>query len=104
MEIDYKGAVMSLRRICVSGKKVIPVLMFDPVIMHMLVYSFLPFSLANFFFFFLKILFIYLFMRHTEKGRDTGRGRSRLLAGSPMWNLIPGPQGHALGRRQMLTR
>ena len=25
--------------------------------------------------------FIYLFMRHTEKGRDTGRGRSRYLLG-----------------------
>ena len=30
--------------------------------------------------------FIYLFIheRHTERGRDIGRGRSRLLAGSPM--------------------
>ena len=41
-------------------------------------------------------------MRHThrererERGGDTGRGRSRLHAGSPMWDLIPGPQGHAL--------
>ena len=32
-------------------------------------------------------------MRDTEreKGRDTGRGRSRLLAGSPTWDLIPDP-------------
>ena len=26
---------------------------------------------------------------HREKRRDTGRGRSRLLAGSPMWDSIP---------------
>ena len=42
---------------------------------------------------FLKI--IYLFIRGPERKRereaiDTGRGRSRLLAGSPMWDLIPG--------------
>ena len=47
--------------------------------------------------FFLKI-FIYLFMRDTERGsRDTGRGRCRLHAGSPMWDLILGIQDHALG-------
>ena len=27
--------------------------------------------------------FIYLFMRDTERGRDTGRGRTRLPVGSP---------------------
>ena len=27
-------------------------------------------------------------MRDIERGRDTGRGRSRLLAGSPMWDSI----------------
>ena len=27
----------------------------------------------------------------TERGRDTGRGRSRLHAGSPTRDLIPGP-------------
>ena len=38
--------------------------------------------------------FIYLFMRDIEKerGRDIGRGRSRLLSGSPMWDSIPDPQ------------
>ena len=46
----------------------------------------------SFFCLFLKI-FIYLFMR------DPGRGRSRLHAGCPMWDSIPGPQGHALGCR-----
>ena len=29
-------------------------------------------------------------MRRRERGRDIGRGRSRLPAGSPMWDLIPG--------------
>ena len=48
------------------------------------------------FFFIFMILFI-LFMRNTERGRDTGRGRSRLHAGSPTWDLIPGLQDHALG-------
>ena len=38
--------------------------------------------------FFLKD-FIYLFMTHTHRGRDTGRGRSRLHAGSPMLDSIP---------------
>ena len=29
--------------------------------------------------------------RERERGRDIGRGRSRLHAGSPIWDLIPGP-------------
>ena len=28
-----------------------------------------------------------------KRGRDTGRGRNRLHAGSPMRDLIPGPLG-----------
>ena len=36
--------------------------------------------------------------REREIGRDTGRGRSRLHAGSLMWDLIPGLQDQALGR------
>ena len=39
-----------------------------------------------------------------ERGRDTGRGRSRLHAGSPMWDLILELQDHALSRMQMLNR
>ena len=39
-----------------------------------------------YFFNFLKILFIH--ERHRVRGRDTGRGRSRLPVGSPMWDLI----------------
>ena len=46
---------------------------------------------------FLKKYFIYLFTRDTEKGRDTGRGRSKLHSGSPMRDSIPGLQDQALG-------
>ena len=44
-------------------------------------------------------------MRDTERerGRDTGRGRYRLPAGSLMLDLIPGLQDHALGLRQVLN-
>ena len=35
--------------------------------------------------------FIYLFMKDRESGRDIDRGRSRLLTGSLMWDLIPEP-------------
>ena len=35
--------------------------------------------------------FIYLFMTDTERGKDIEKGRSRLLAGSPILDLIPGP-------------
>ena len=37
---------------------------------------------------FLKILFIH--ERHREREAETGRERSRLHAGSPMWDSIPG--------------
>ena len=55
-----------------------------------------PAHATPFFFFFLRF---YLSMRDTEKerGRDTDRGRSRLHAGSPTWDLILGLQDHALG-------
>ena len=38
--------------------------------------------------------FTYLFMTDTqrERGRDTGRGRSRLHVGTLMWDSIPGPE------------
>ena len=44
-------------------------------------------------------------MRDTERkrGRDTDRGRSRLHAGSPMWDSIPGPQDQVPGWRQRQT-
>ena len=48
--------------------------------------------------FFLRFyLFIHEGHREKERQRDTGRGRSRLHAGSPMWDSIPGLQDHALG-------
>ena len=37
-----------------------------------------------------------------ERGRDTGRGRSRLHAGSPTRDSILGLQDRALGQRQAL--
>ena len=43
--------------------------------------------------------FIYLFMRDTERGRSTGRGRSRPPAVSLMWDWIPGPRDHTLSQR-----
>ena len=51
---------------------------------------------------FFKISFIYSW--ETEKGRDIGRGRSRLHAGSRLQDLIPGLWDHALSQRQMLNR
>ena len=48
---------------------------------------------------------INLFIQDTERGRNTGRGRrSRLHAGSPMWDSIPGLQDHTLSQRQMHNR
>ena len=47
-------------------------------------------------------------MRDTEMGwgwgEDIGRRRSRLPAGSPMWDLTLGPQDHYLSQRQMLNQ
>ena len=41
--------------------------------------------------------------RERERGRDTGKGRSRLHAGSPMQDSIPGLQDHVLDQRQVLN-
>ena len=35
--------------------------------------------------------------RERERGRDIGRGRSRLHAGNLWWDSIPGLQDQALG-------
>ena len=51
---------------------------------------------------FFKKDFTYLFMKDIERGRDMGRGRSRLPVGNWMRNLIPGPQDQNLGQRQTL--
>ena len=44
-------------------------------------------------------------MRDTERdrGRDTGRGRSRHHTESPTWDSIQGLQDHALGQKQALN-
>ena len=44
-------------------------------------------------------------MRDAERkrGRDTGRGKSRIHAGSPMWDSIPELWDHDLSQRQMLN-
>ena len=43
-------------------------------------------------------------MRDTERGRDTGRGKSRLPVGSLMQDSIPGPGDHDQSRRQTPNR
>ena len=48
-------------------------------------------------FFFFKILFIYSWETQRGRGRDTGRRRSRLHIGSPMWDSILGLQDHTPG-------
>ena len=47
--------------------------------------------------------YLFIHERQGERGRDTGRGRSRLHAGSLMGDLILGFQDHALSQRQMLN-
>ena len=42
-------------------------------------------------------------MRDIERGRDTGRGRSRLLAGSPIQDSIPGSQSEPKADAQPLS-
>ena len=43
-------------------------------------------------------------MINIENGIDTGGGRSRLHAGSPTRDSIPGFQDYTLGQRQALNR
>ena len=63
-------------------------------------------SLIDIYLFIFKRFYLFIHERHREKerGRDTGRGRSRLHAGSPMWDSILGLQDHTLGWRQVLNR
>ena len=58
-------------------------------------------QLKELWFYFSNILFTYSW--ETERGRDIGRGRSRLLEGSPMWDSIPGPWDRNLSWRWMLN-
>ena len=52
---------------------------------------------------FQKIFYLFITERHKEGGRNIGRGRSRLPAGSQMQDLIPGPLDHDLSQRQTLS-
>ena len=56
--------------------------------------------MAVVFFFFKDFI---LFMRDTERERQRHRGRSRLPAGIPVWDLTPGPWDHDLSQRQTLN-
>ena len=40
---------------------------------------------------FFKIIYSFIYEQHWERDRDLGRGRSRLLAGNPMWDSILDP-------------
>ena len=53
----------------------------------------------------IQCIFFYLFIpeRHRERCRDTGRGRRRPPAGSPMRDWIRGPWDPALSWRQLLN-
>ena len=46
---------------------------------------------TSFLFFLILRFYLFIHERHTERGRDAGRGRSRLLKGSPMWDLSGEP-------------
>ena len=51
----------------------------------------------NMLLYFLKILFIYLLMRDTEREAETqAEGEAGSLQGAQMWDLIPGPRDHDL--------
>ena len=52
--------------------------------------------------FFLRF-YLFIHERHRKRGRDIGRGRSRVLTGSLMWDSIPRPCNHALSWRQTLN-
>ena len=62
-------------------------------------------SFLSFFFFFLKIFFIHSWetQRDRERGRDTGRGRSRHYTESLTCDSIQGLQDHTLGCRRHQT-
>ena len=47
-----------------------------------------------------KRFYLFIHKRHTERGRDIGREKNRLLARSPMQDSIPGPRDHDLSQGQ----
>ena len=52
---------------------------------------------------FFKIFYLFIHERHTKRGRDTGRGRSRILVVSLLQDSVPGPWDQDLSRRQTLS-
>ena len=52
---------------------------------------------------FFQRFYLFIHERHTERGRDTGRGRSRLPAENLMQGCIPGLRDHSLSQRQTLN-
>ena len=60
-------------------------------------------SSANVFLFLKYFIYLSMHKRCRERGRDTGRGRSRLHAGSSMRNSIPGSQPELKADAQPLS-
>ena len=56
-----------------------------------------------FIFFIFEDFYLFTRERHTERGRDIGRGRSRLSEGRLMRDSILGPWDHNLSQRQALN-
>ena len=52
---------------------------------------------------FFLIFYLFIHERHRERGRDIGRGRSRLPKGSLVQDSIPGSQDHHLSQRQRVN-
>ena len=53
--------------------------------------------------FFSLRFYVFIHEGHRERGRDTGRGRSRLHAGSSMWDSIPGSRDHTWAKGRCST-
>ena len=91
MGIDGGRQVGSVGRqrhwLCLLSKKLVPYLSAIQIIKAQ--ENKVPVYLGRNFF---KKRFYLFIHRDTERGRDTGRGRSRLHAGSLTWDSIPGVQ------------
>ena len=60
-------------------------------------------SVIIFFILFFLRFCLFIHERYAERGRDLGRGRSRLPVGSLMCDSIPGPRDHDLSQKQTLN-